>query len=74
VSSAANQFERSSVTRGPVVRIALPRRAATEAIAARFHKSGIYVFVIASVCLYYLLNAQILLGHYDLGWHLPPVT
>jgi len=70
VSSAANQFERSSVTRGPVVHIALPRRAATEAIAARFHKSGIYVFVIASVCLYYLPNAQILLGHYDLGWHL----
>ena len=68
MSSAANQFERSSVTRGPIVRIVLPRRAATEGVASR--KSGIYLFVIAAVCLYYLLNAQILLGHYDLGWHL----
>ena len=33
-------------------------------------KSGIYVFLIACACVYYLLNAQIILGHYDLGWHL----
>ncbi len=33
-------------------------------------KSGIYVFLIACACAYYLLNAQIILGHYDLGWHL----
>jgi hypothetical protein len=35
-----------------------------------FLKYGIYVFLTASACAYYLLNAQILLGHYDLGWHL----
>jgi hypothetical protein len=35
-----------------------------------FQKSGIYIFLISSACAYYLLNAQILLGHYDLGWHL----
>jgi hypothetical protein len=33
-------------------------------------KSGIYVFVISIACVYYLVNAPILLGHYDLGWHL----
>ncbi len=33
-------------------------------------RSGIYVFLIACACAYYLLNAQIILGHYDLGWHL----
>ena len=27
-------------------------------------------FLVALACAYYLLNAQILLGHYDLGWHL----
>jgi hypothetical protein len=33
-------------------------------------KSGIYVFVVAFACVYYLVNAPLLLGHYDLGWHL----
>ena len=33
-------------------------------------KSGIFLFLISCASLYYLLNAQILLGHYDLGWHL----
>jgi hypothetical protein len=33
-------------------------------------RSGVYVFLISSACLYYLLNAPLLLGHYDLGWHL----
>ena len=37
---------------------------------ARFRKAGLYVFLIAVTSLYYLLNAKILLGHYDLGWHL----
>ncbi len=37
---------------------------------ATFQKSGLYVFLISCACLYYLLNAQLLLGHYDLGWHL----
>ena len=32
--------------------------------------SGIYVFLISFACVYYLLNAPLLLGHYDLGWHL----
>jgi hypothetical protein len=32
--------------------------------------SGIYVFLISFACVYYLVNAPLLLGHYDLGWHL----
>lgn len=39
-------------------------------IGSYFQKSGIYIFLIASACVYYLLNAPLLLGHYDLGWHL----
>ena len=39
-------------------------------IGSYFQKSGIYIFLISSACAYYLLNAPILLGHYDLGWHL----
>jgi hypothetical protein len=35
-----------------------------------FQRSGIYIFLISFACVYYLLNAPILLGHYDLGWHL----
>jgi hypothetical protein len=31
---------------------------------------GVYVFLISFACVYYLLNAPILLGHFDLGWHL----
>jgi hypothetical protein len=37
---------------------------------ARFRKAGLTVFLIAVTSAYYLLNAKILLGHYDLGWHL----
>jgi hypothetical protein len=33
-------------------------------------RSGIYVFVISFACVYYVVNAPVLLGHYDLGWHL----
>ena len=35
-----------------------------------FQKSGTYVFLISFTCMYYLVNAPILIGHYDLGWHL----
>src|SRR5215510_4385213 len=35
-----------------------------------FHRLGIYVFLISFACVYYLSNASLLLGHYDLGWHL----
>ena len=35
-----------------------------------FQKSGIYVYLISLACVYYLLNAPQLVGHYDLGWHL----
>ena len=33
-------------------------------------RSGIYIFLISFACVYYVLNAPLLLGHYDLGWHL----
>src|SRR5579862_1175679 len=32
--------------------------------------SGVYIFLISFACVYYLANASLLLGHYDLGWHL----
>lgn len=37
---------------------------------ARLGVGPIYIFLISLACLYYLANARILLGHYDLGWHL----
>ena len=39
-------------------------------ISSYFQRSGIYVFLISSASVYYLLNASLLLGHFDLGWHL----
>jgi hypothetical protein len=39
-------------------------------IGTYFQTSGIYIFLIAFECVYYLSNASLLLGHYDLGWHL----
>jgi hypothetical protein len=39
-------------------------------ISSHFQRSGIYLFVVSLASLYYLLNAPLLLGHYDLGWHL----
>ncbi len=39
-------------------------------IRAHLQRSGIYIFLISFACVYYLLNAPLLLGHYDLGWHL----
>jgi hypothetical protein len=40
------------------------------AIRPYLHRSGIYIFLISFACVYYLSNAPLLLGHYDLGWHL----
>jgi hypothetical protein len=31
---------------------------------------GVHLFLISVACVYYLSNADLLLGHYDLGWHL----
>ena len=39
-------------------------------IGTSFEASGVYIFVIAFACVYYLANASLLLCHYDLGWHL----
>jgi hypothetical protein len=39
-------------------------------ITSYFQRSGIYIFLISFVCVYYLSNASILLSHLDLGWHL----
>src|SRR5581483_12228614 len=39
-------------------------------IGSLFQRFGIYIFLTSFVCAYYLLNAPLLLDHYDLGWHL----
>ena len=39
-------------------------------ITPYFQRSGIYIFLISFACVYYLSNASLLLGHWDLGWHL----
>ena len=39
-------------------------------ISSCFQRSGIYVFLISVACVYYFANATLMLGHYDLGWHL----
>jgi len=39
-------------------------------IGSYLQKSGIYVFLISFTGVYYLANTQLLLGHWDLGWHL----
>jgi len=39
-------------------------------ISSCFQRSGIYIFLISFACVYYLSNAPLMLGHYDLGWHL----
>lgn len=36
----------------------------------RAQQAGLYLFIVASACAYYLVNAPALLGHFDLGWHL----
>ena len=39
-------------------------------LSSCFQKSGIYIFLVSFACVYYLSNAPLLLGHWDLGWHL----
>jgi hypothetical protein len=39
-------------------------------IGTYFQTSGIYLFLISFMCVYYLSNAPLQLDHYDLGWHL----
>jgi hypothetical protein len=39
-------------------------------ISPAFQSYGVYVFLISFTCVYYLSNTSLLLGHYDLGWHL----
>ena len=39
-------------------------------ISSYIQRSGVYVCLISFACVYYLVNAPLLLGHYDLGWHL----
>ena len=41
-----------------------------KAVGTDFQGIGLYVFLIAFMSVYYLSNAQFLLSHYDLGWHL----
>src|SRR6202158_788738 len=39
-------------------------------LSSYFQRFGIYIFLISFTSVYYLVNAPLLLGHYDLGWHL----
>jgi len=39
-------------------------------IGPYLQRSAIYIFLISFACVYYLLNAPVLIDHYDLGWHL----
>src|ERR1700687_1158960 len=39
-------------------------------LSSYFQRFGIYIFLISFTSVYYLSNASLLLGHYDLGWHL----
>src|SRR5665213_2142688 len=41
-----------------------------KAISAALQRSGIYIFLISFASVYYLSNTELLLGHWDLGWHL----
>jgi hypothetical protein len=43
---------------------------APQTISSRVQRYGLYVFLISFASVYYLSNAPLLLGHYDLGWHL----
>jgi hypothetical protein len=43
---------------------------ASNTITSYFQRSGIYIFLISFLSVYYLSNATILLSHLDLGWHL----
>ncbi|WP_309144942.1 hypothetical protein [Bradyrhizobium sp. CCGB20] len=43
---------------------------ASAASGHRLHGFEVYVFLIAFLGVFYLSNGPLLLGHYDLGWHL----
>jgi hypothetical protein len=49
---------------------AAPSSMEPKTIGSWFRWSGVHVFLISCLSLYYLANAPLLLGHYDLGWHL----
>jgi len=42
----------------------------SKAITSWLQRSAVYLFLISFTCVYYLSNTQLLLGHWDLGWHL----
>jgi len=48
----------------------IPSLRQPKTISSYFQWSGVYVFLISLACVYYLAKAPLLLGHYDLGWHL----
>lgn len=37
---------------------------------SRLGDHSVHVFLIAILCVYYVSNGSLMLGHYDLGWHL----
>ena len=39
-------------------------------VRANLRRYGVHLFLVSFACVYYLSNADLLLGHYDLGWHL----
>src|SRR5689334_2114913 len=39
-------------------------------IGPYLRRYGIYIFLISFLCVYYVTNGALMLGHYDLGWHL----
>lgn len=39
-------------------------------IGPYLRRYGIYIFLISFLCVYYVSNGALMLGHYDLGWHL----
>jgi hypothetical protein len=42
----------------------------SQTIGSHFQSSAVYIFLISFACVYYISDAPLLLGHYDLGWHL----
>src|SRR4051794_35101103 len=44
--------------------------AGPQTIRPTFQEFGIYLFLISFACVYYLANTSLMLGHFDLGWHL----
>lgn len=59
------KFERSGQLVAPA-----SLRPWSRTLSCYFQGSGIYVFLVSLTCVYYLINAPRILGHYDLGWHL----